>query len=115
MNTESDRHAIELATTALNEQVAELSEDVQARLSAARRAAVSELDRQAPVVLSPWIPTVAVATTLLAVGLLSFHFATPELPLYNGEEAQLAAQNMELLTDMEFVAWLVEEDESNAG
>ena len=51
---------------------------------------------------------------MLAVGIWPVRTTIPEIPVYSGEDAQLAAQNIDLLSDMEFVAWLVLEKEPNA-
>ncbi len=103
----------------LDEEVSALAEDVHLRLAAARRAAVAEMDRPHPFFNIQWLTTSLVATSLaailmLAVGIWPVSTTIPEIPVYSGEDAQLAAQNIDLLSDMEFVAWLVLEEEPNA-
>ncbi len=112
---ESSEELVTRVTAALDHQASGLGEDIHLRLAAARRAAVAEMDRPTPRILSPWVPAAAVATTVLTVGLMSFSLSPPELPLYSGDEAQLAAENLELLSDMEFIAWMLETGELNAG
>ena len=130
MSSDQDAKLISLAKQALDEDVSELGEDIHLRLAAARRAAVAEMDRPVLFLKGPWLttapaaagmPATAMAATamaaslVLAVGIWSMRSTVPELPVYGGEDAQLAAQNMDLLSDMEFVAWLVLEEEPNAG
>jgi len=88
-----------------------VSDDVRTRLAAARRRAVASLD--APVLRPParWVPVGALATTLLAV-FLSVAVQRPP-PLV--DEQQLATvEDMDLLIDLEFVAWL-DTDNVDAG
>jgi hypothetical protein len=84
--------------------------DVVERLGAARRAAVARVDRPVPAPLAAWIPAGAMATTLIAVGLLVVEFSGREVPL-PVEEVQ-AVQHLELLEDIELFAWMVEQDAS---
>ena len=84
--------------------------DVADRLAAARRATVARLDRPVPAALSTWIPAGAMATTLVAVGLLITEFANQDSPLLV-DEVQ-AVQHLELLEDIELFAWMVEQDTS---
>jgi hypothetical protein len=80
------------------------------RLAAARREAVARVDQPVPAPLSSWIPAGAMATTLLAVGLLVVEFAGRDLPLLVEEVP--AVQHLELLEDIELFAWMVEQDAS---
>jgi len=98
----------------LDEEVSALAEDVHLRLAAARRAAVAEMDRPHPFFNIQWLTTSLAAILMLAVGIWPVSTTIPEIPVYSGEDAQLAAQNIDLLSDMEFVAWLVLEEEPNA-
>jgi Protein of unknown function (DUF3619) len=115
MSSDQNAELVLRARQALDQQVADLDEDVGLRLATARRKAVAEMDRPAVLIRNPWVPVAAAATLMLAVGIWSMRTAPPALPVYKGEDAQMAAQNMELLSEMEFVAWLVEEEELNAG
>ena len=85
MNTDDDRELIDRVSAGLDEQVQAQGEEIHQRLAAARRAAITEMERPVPHALSPWIPTVAVATTVLTVGLLSLQPRVPELPVYSAE------------------------------
>ncbi len=84
--------------------------DIADRLAATRRAAVARVDRPVPAPLSAWIPAGAMATTLVAVGLLVVEFAGRDVPLLV-EEVQ-AVQHLDLLEDIELFAWMVEQDAS---
>ena len=84
--------------------------DIGERLAAARRAAVARVERPVPIPLGSWIPAGAMATTLLAVGLLVVEFGDRDLPLL--VEEVRAVQHLELLEDIELFAWLVEQDAS---
>ena len=84
--------------------------DVADRLAATRRAAVARVDRPVPAPPGAWIPAAAMATTLIAVGLLVVEFSGRDLPLLV-EEVQ-AVQHLDLLEDIELFAWMVEQDVS---
>jgi len=89
-----------------------VSDDVRTRLAAARRRAVASLD--APVARAParWVPVSALATTLLAV-FLSVAVQRPTPPLVD-EQQFATVEDMDLLMDLEFVAWL-DTDNVDAG
>jgi len=89
-----------------------VSDDVRSRLATARRRAVASFDT--PVVRAParWVPVGALATTLLTV-FLSVAVQRPLPPLVDAQ--QLATvEDMDLLMDLEFVAWL-DTDNVDAG
>jgi hypothetical protein len=82
-----------------------LAPALAARLATARRRAVAAVDLPVARTTGPWLPVGALATTLLVVALgVSFDGGgTPPLD----DEAQLAAvEDLDLLQDLEFVAWL---------
>ena len=88
-----------------------VADDVRARLTAARRRAVASLDAP-PKAPARWLPVGALATTLLAV-FLGVAVQRPSPPLV--DEQQLATvEDMDLLMDLEFVAWL-DTDNVDAG
>ena len=113
MSTDQEENLVSLAKQVLDEQV--LDADISERLSMARRAAVAEMDRPSLSLQNRWLQGAVAATLVVSVGLWSLRTPLPVLPIYNGEDAQMAAENMDLLADMEFVAWLAEEEEMNAG
>ena len=91
----------------------DVSPDVAARLQAARRAAVEQAD-QGSAPASPWSRVAGVGGVLAAALVLAVLIRTPAdtLPRMEAEELA-AAQEAELLEDLEFVAWLVAMDEMN--
>ena len=92
-----------------------LPESVSDRLAAARRAAIAEAVRRPPRVAmpSPWLPVGALATTVLAVAVSVTVTDTRMLPVVDDARALAAAQEVELLEDLEFLAWL--DDDAHAG
>ncbi|HET6471519.1 MAG TPA: hypothetical protein VFG38_06730 [Pseudomonadales bacterium] len=87
-------------------------DEVRTRLAAARRRAVASLDRVVPRAPARWVPVGALATTMLAV-FLSVAVQRPAPPAIDVQ--QLAAvEDMDLLMDLEFVAWL-DADNVDAG
>lgn len=97
---------------ALNAQ--SLTPELAGRLSAARRRAVASVDAPIPRAPGAWVPVGALASTLLVVGVLSgaidrnsdrnsLRNAAPPLD----DELQFAvAQDLDVLDDLEFAAWL---------
>ncbi len=95
----------------------DVSPEVNQRLGEMRRAAVQELEdrsnrRQTSGI---WLPAGASAVVVLALGIFLYPGNEIVPMIDNLDETQLAAaQDMELLGELEFIAWL-EEEESNAG
>jgi len=86
------------------------------RLATARRRALAEAGAgrrarlRAP---GRWLPVGALAATLLAVVLLEHSAPVPAPPLE--DDVQLAAvENLELLENLDFAAWMVETDVPDA-
>ena len=92
-----------------------LPDGVPERLAAARRAAVAAVEprRNASAPPAPWIPVAALATTVLAVAVAITATDTHVLPVVDDARALAAAQDLELLEDLEFLAWL--DDDAYAG
>ncbi len=89
-----------------------LSAAVRTRLDAARRAAVASADVAAS---APprWVPIGALAATVLVFAMATRMSDTLSLP--DIEDDQLfAAQERELLEELEFLAWLDEQDIDHA-
>jgi hypothetical protein len=84
------------------------------RLAAVRRAAVAALDVPRAAEVARWIPASAAAGMLVAVGMFAWSVRIPDLPVFDDDEAVLAAQDLDLLDDIEFVAWMVEQDGDDA-
>ena len=93
---------------------AALDDRVLVRLTAARRRAVNALDMPRYGYVGRWIPASAAACMLFAVGLLAWSVRLPTLPVYDDAETAAAAQDLDLLDDIEFVAWMVEQDGDDA-
>jgi len=90
-----------------------LAPDLAERLAAARRRALTSVDVLSLRVPPSWVPAGALATTLLTVGLTVAidNGGTPPLD----DDAQIATvEDMDLLLDLEFVAWL-DTDNVDAG
>jgi hypothetical protein len=87
----------------LDEQT--LAPELAARLAAARHRAVASID--SPILRAPsqWIPVGALATTLLTVG-LGFALNNNVAPPLDDEQQLATVEDMDLLMDLEFVAWL---------
>ena len=106
------------AREVLRASVDDVPPEVAERLVAMRRAAVQELEeRSSSQWQTPWFwaPAGATAIVVLTLGLFLYTGNTPG-PMFNDlDEAQLAAaQDMELLEELEFLAWM-EEEVGNAG
>ncbi len=96
----------------------DLGPEVNERLVAMRRAAVQEFEtRSGGQLQAPWFWGSAAATlvTVLALGLFLYPGNSEVWMFDDFNEAQLAAaQDMELLEELEFLAWM-EEEAVNAG
>ncbi len=106
------------AREVLRASVDDVLPEVAERLVAMRRAAVQELEeRSSSQWQTPWFwaPAGATAIVVLTLGLFLYTGNTP-VPMFDDlDEAQLAAaQDMELLEELEFLAWM-EEEVRNAG
>ena len=116
----SQRGGKDNATTArvveaLDRQNEQLDAEISARLANARREALGQLVRPAPpLVFGSWVPLGAMAMTLLAVGLLVIQAQRDTLPRFDSEVQAMVAQELDLLEELEFVAWMLEEDELGA-
>ncbi len=107
----SDHEFVGQVRTVLNAQA--LEPGLAERLTAARRRAVASVDVPIPRAPAGWVPVGALAMTLLAVGLAVAidNNRTPSLD----DDAQIATvEDMDLLMDLEFVAWL-DTDNVDAG
>ena len=107
----SDGEFVDQARAVLDAQ--SLAPDLAERLAAARRRAVASVD--VPILRAPaaWVPAGALAATLLTVGLTVAIDNAGEPPL--DDDIQIATvEDMDLLMDLEFVAWL-DTDNLDAG
>lgn len=103
-----------------------LSGPIQQRLAAARRQAVAEMDQTSARSGFRWayaLPAGAVAAVTLVVALQfipSAHDAQDTAPMTTllpdlDESQQVAASELELLEELEFLAWMAEVEEVDAG
>ena len=96
-----------------------LSPEILERLGSARRAAVAQVDEDREHRSGFWAPAGAFAVTALAVGAIWFNSNTQPPVLDESFEvvqlAQLAMHDSELLEDLEFIAWMAEQEEGYAG
>lgn len=93
---------------------AEVPSEVQLQLQAARRAALAEAEKNESKPGLPWLPYTLLGSGALAsalvVSLVLLGQPEPALPLL--EDAEMAAaMDAELLEELEFLAWMIEEGE----
>jgi hypothetical protein len=93
-----------------------LPPDVAARLAAGRRKAVAAVPDKPLYVPAAWLPVSALAATLLAVVLLR---PTTDMdgvaPLLEDEAQVAAVENLDLLENLEFAAWMDASDANDEG
>ncbi len=107
----SDDEFVSQARAVLNAQA--LAPGLVERLATARRRAVASVDvpiRRAP---AAWVPVGALATTLLTVGLV-VAIDNNNAPSLDDDMQIATVEDMDLLMDLEFVAWL-DTDNVDAG
>jgi hypothetical protein len=92
----------------LDESIDNLDGETQRRLKQARLSAL-EVTRPTTNWLV-WAPASAVAAGLMAVVIYLNQAQPPLPPIFQDPVQQTVAENMELLDDLEFVAWLVLEE-----
>lgn len=83
--------------------------DVQLKLQDARRAAVMSAETATPQPWQPWYATAASGTVVAVAALVIVLMSGPqmiEIPNLNEQELA-AAQEVELLEELEFVAWML--------
>lgn len=99
----SEEEFLAQVRSVLNEQT--LAPELASRLATARHRAVASLD--SPILRAPpsWIPVGALATTLLTVA-IGFSLDSTIAPPLDDEQQLATVEDMDLLMDLEFVAWL---------
>ncbi len=97
----------------LDENVDKLDAATLSKLHQARNAALAGTNKKLPA-HSGWVGAGAMAASL-AVGIVYFNQQPPPLPgIYEDPIQQAAAEEIELMDDLDFVAWLVlQEDDVN--
>lgn len=113
-----DQDQIDVAAEARKQLEAisqELPGDVTQRLQQARRQAMASVDEPRPWRIN-WVAGGALASILLAVTVLTTTFnATAPFPLVSDPDEFAAAQDLELLEELEFIAWMIEVDDDQSG
>ncbi len=102
---------VERLTGTLRDGEHDLPPEVIERLGAARRAAVAAADRPAKPVWPHFVGAGALASAALVVVLMIQPEVAPLPPLDAAELA--AAQDAELLEDLEFAAWMMAMEEAD--
>lgn len=82
-----------------------LAGDINHRLDVARRDAVASLVERPVLLPTPWIPLGAVAATVLVAALVIITLEEALVPPFEDEQL-FAAQELELLQEIEFLAWI---------
>lgn len=114
-DTDDDRF-VEQTRQTLRHSENELDADVQSRLRLARRQAIASIDEERrPSWMRPWVfaPIGGMAAVALAVGI--YLGQGGDALSFPGNEEFTVAQDMELLEELEFVAWMVLENERASG
>ena len=100
----------------LDEESASLDAETQSRLTQARMKAIARLgateSTEQKTAWFGWVPVSAMAAGLLAVGIYQNQVKHPLPAIYQDPVQQTAAENMELLENLEFTAWLVLKEET---
>ena len=99
--------------SALERSELDIHPDRLQRLQQARREAVAAAEAAGPVATRVawwWLPTGAAAAVALTVGLMLSGNDQP-VPLLLDPAEMSAAQDLELLTDLEFMAWMLEQEQ----
>jgi len=94
----------------LDEKTEGLDVETQRRLRQARLRALESMPQRPE--WHMWAPAGAVAAGLLAVGIYLNQDQPPLPVIYQDPEQQAVAENMDLLDDLEFVAWLALEEQT---
>lgn len=125
MNTENvkaDRELEERAKLLFDESVSALDAHTRSKLTQARYRALEELDKTAPAWTSRWLPAGAVAAGLLAVMVL-WQGSPPGVPdagnfnvaAATDLEILMGSEELEMIEELEFYAWLDEQAELSPG
>jgi len=91
-----------------------LAPEIAQRLATARHRAIASVDVPIPRAPATWLPASALAMTLLVVGLVSLGVDRGIAPPLEDLPQLTAVEDMDLLMNLEFVAWL-DSDNVDAG
>ena len=106
-------HWNDRARDALRDTEKQVPDAVRQRLADARRTAVNAADTGVSMRWAPLMGASALASAALLVVLVLPQSASQSLPLLEASE-MAAAQELELLEELEFVAWMLAEEKDNA-
>ncbi len=114
MNKDNENDILKTTQQALNESIEHLDASTLSRLNQARQKALSQ-GRNTLLNNIPWIPASAVAALSVTVVVGLLFLSSPELSLNNLDEAEFMASNeeIELIEDLEFVEWLIEQEHAS--
>ncbi len=113
-NQPSDGEWAEKAAAQLRDAEQHLPSDVQLQLQSARRAAVEAAEQPERRAAKPWL-TLGAGGLLAAAATVLVLLSSPEMmEMPDLDEQELAAaQEVELLEDLEFVAWMLAMEETD--
>ncbi len=114
MNKDNENDILKTAQQALGESVEHLDANTLSRLNQARQKALSQ-EKSSLFDNITWIPAGAVAALSITIVVGSLFLFSPEPSFNNLDEAEFMAGNeeIELMEDLEFVAWLIEQDHAS--
>jgi len=114
MNKDNDDNLLTTAQQALNESTEHLDANTLSRLNQARQKALLQ-EKNSLFDNIPWISTGAVAALSITIIVASLFLFSPESSFNDMDEAEFMAGNeeIELMEDLEFVAWLIEQDHAS--
>lgn len=114
MNRDSDNSLLETSQQALNDSIDKLDAQTLSRLNQARQKALSKNERTLFANI-PWLPAGSLAMLSIAVVVGSLLLSSPDISFNNLDEAEFMASNedIELMEDLEFIAWLIEEENAS--
>jgi hypothetical protein len=114
MNKDNENNVLKNSRDALNDSIEHLDANTLSRLNQARQKSLSQKENS-PLINIPWIPAGALAALSITVVVGSLFLSSPESSLTNLDEAEFMATNeeIELVEDLEFVAWLIEQENAS--
>lgn len=115
MNNDNGNSLLKTSREALDESIEHLDAHTLSRLNQARQKALSQEKSASPAGI-PWMPaagSLAMLSVAIVVG--SLFLSSPESSLNNLDEAEFMANNeeIELMEDLEFVTWLIEQEHAS--
>lgn len=114
MKKDNDNSLLESSLEALNNSTDRIDAHTLSRLNQARQKALLEKNHNTFTGIS-WLPASTLATLALAIIVGTLFLSSSNTPLNDMEEVEFMASNedIELMEDLEFIAWLIEEDHAS--